>query len=42
MVGQEGYVTLSVRMLNSRHNFTVSLLSDRVGMLRVFVDLWDG
>jgi len=35
MSGQEGCTSLPVMILNNRHNFNVSLLSDRLGMLRV-------
>ena len=35
VIGQEGYVTLPARILNSKHSFKVSLRLDRVGMFRV-------
>ena len=35
MSGQEGCTSLTVMILNNRHNLKVSLLSDRLGMLRV-------
>jgi len=35
MSGQEGCTSLPAMILNNRHNFNVSLLSDRLGMLRV-------
>ena len=35
VIGQEGHMTLPLRMLNNKHNFRVSFQSDSVGMLRV-------
>ena len=35
VIGQEGYMTRPVRILNNKHNLRVSLRSDSVGMLRV-------
>ena len=35
MIGQEGYMTVAVRILNNKHNFRGSLRSKRVGMVRV-------